>query len=269
MQRRWLWSGIILLGFISLFCSSCVPQQVQTKPAVYYVTPVITYLKECPAYDCKVVGEVYRADRLERLEVKGDWWRMRLAKGTLTGWLQRELLSPTPVAVSYYYVAAASLELRECPRPDCPFQKILMKGDRVQKIEDNGQGWFRVMAEKDASIGWVPVDQLSEKAQKAEVKPPPEKAYYYAAAATVNLHSLPLFSSTIVKSVPLNAKVEKLAQHGKDWFKVRHPASGAEGWVAAKDLKDSPVAAKKPRLKRKPKRKAKPKPAPPPEPEAM
>ncbi|MDD2904172.1 MAG: SH3 domain-containing protein, partial [Syntrophales bacterium] len=189
---------------------------------------------------------------------------MRLAEGTLTGWLQRELVSPTPVAAAYYYVAVDSLELRECPRPDCPFQKILLKGDRVQKVDANDQGWFRVLVEKDASIGWVPADQVSEKVQKAEVKPPPEKAYSYAAAATVNLHSLPLFSSRIVKSLPLNAKLEKLAQHGQDWFKVRHPASGAEGWVATKYLKDSPVPPKKPKLKRRPKRRVKPKPAAPP-----
>ena len=270
MQRRWLWSGIILVCGIALFCSSCVPKQVETKSAVYYVTPVITYLKECPGYDCKVVGEVYRADRLEQLEVKGDWWRMRLASGTLTGWLQRELVSPQPVAAAYYYVAADSLELRDCPSPDCPFGKILLKGDRVQKIDSNDQGWLRVLVQKDASIGWIPGDQVSEKVQKADVKPAPEKAYYYAAAATVSLHSLPLFSSPIVKSLALNAKLEKLAQHGKDWFKVRHPASGAEGWVATKYLKDSPVPSKKPRLKRRHRRRVKPKPAPPPpEPEAM
>ncbi|MFZ5452738.1 MAG: SH3 domain-containing protein [Thermodesulfobacteriota bacterium] len=274
MQRRWLCSGILLLCGIALWCSACAPKKVETNPAVYYVTPVITYLKECPGYDCKVVGELYRADRLERLEVKGDWWRMRLAGGTLTGWLQRELLSAQPVAAVYYYVAADSLELRDCPSPDCPFGKILLKGDRVQKIDSNDQGWLRVLVEKDASLGWIPGDQVSDQVQKAEVKPAPEKAYYYAAAATVSLHSLPLFSSPIVKSLPLNAKLEKLAQHGQDWFKVRHPASGAEGWIAAKDLKDSPVTQKPaPKKKRRFKKKAvpsQPKPgSPSPEPEAM
>ncbi len=87
----------------------------------------------------------------------------------------------------------------------------------------------------------------------------------YAAAATTYLYSLPLFSSKIVKSLPLNEKLEKLVQHGKDWFKVRHLASGAEGWAAARDLKDAPVTAEPP----KPKRKFRKKPAPkkPPQPE--
>lgn len=274
MQRPWRWSGIILLCFIALMGSSCVPKQVETKPSVYYVTPVITYLKECPGYDCKVVGELYRADRVEQLEVKENWWRVRLDKGTLTGWLQAELLNPTPIEAAYYYVAADSLELRECPSPDCPFRKILLKGDRVQKIDANDQGWLRVLVEKDAGIGWVPAAQVSDQAVKPESKPAPEKEYYFAAGATVNLYSLPLFSSKVVKSLPLNEKVEVLVHHGKDWFKVRHLASGAEGWAAAKDLKTSPVAAEPPKPRKKFRRKPAPKQPPPPEaappePEAM
>jgi len=274
MQRPWSRSGIIPLFFIALILGSCAPPPVATKPSVYYVTPVITYLKDCPGYDCKVVGELYRADRVEQLEVKDQWWRVRLDKGTLSGWLQAELLSTTPVEAAYFYVAADSLELRECPSPDCPFRKILLKGDRVQKIAENDQGWLRVLVEKDAGIGWILAAQVSDQAPKPEPKPAAEKEYYYIAAATVNLYSLPLFSSKVVKSLPLNEKVEKLVQHGQDWFKVRHPASGAEGWAAAKDLKTSPVTAEPPKPKKKFRRKPAAKPLPqveeaPLEPEAM
>jgi uncharacterized protein YgiM (DUF1202 family) len=265
---------MLSLLLIAFFISSCVPKPVEIKPSVYYVTPVITYLKDCPGYDCQVVGELYHADRVEQVEVKDNWWRVRLAGGTLTGWLQPELLSPTPVAAAYFFVAADSLELRECPSQDCPFRKILLKGDRVQKIDENDQGWLRVLVEKDASIGWVLNTQVSDQAVKPEVKPAPEKEFYFAAAATINLYSLPLFSSKVVKSLPLNEKVEVLVHHGKDWFKVRHLNSGAEGWAAAKDLKSAPVEMEPP----KPKKKFRKKPAPPkspqpqevpPEPEAM
>lgn len=262
MKNPWRWSGFLLFFLIALFISSCVSttQQKETRPAVYYITPVVTYLKECPGYDCKVVGELYRADRVEQLEVKDNWWRVRLAGGTLTGWLQPELLSPTPVTPENFYVAANSLELRECPSPDCPFRKILLKGDKVQKIDQNDQGWLRVLVEKDASIGWIPVGQVTDRAEKPAAKPdqPVEKAYLFAATASVNLYSLPLFSSKIVKSLPLNEKVEILVLHGKDWFKVRHLNSGAEGWAAAKDLKSAPVDAEPP----KPKKKFRKKPAP-------
>jgi len=271
------WSGITLLFFVAIFISSCVPPPVAPKPSVYYVTPVITYLKECPAYDCKVVGELYRADRVEPLEVKDNWRRVRLEKGALTGWLPQELLSPTPVEALNFYVAADSLELRECPSPDCPFRKILLRGDRVQKIDENDQGWLRVLVEKDASIGWILASQVTDQAPRTEAQPDAAKEYLYAAAASMNLYSLPLFSSKIVKTLPLNEKVEVLVHHGKDWFKVRHLASGAEGWAAAKDLKSAPVSTEPPP---KPKKKFRKKPAPPkppqpgpdeapPEPEAM
>jgi uncharacterized protein YgiM (DUF1202 family) len=170
-------------------------------------------------------------------------------------------------------VAVDSLELRECPSPDCPFRKILLKGDRVEKIAENDQGWLRVLVDKDASIGWVPLSQLSEHPAQPPIKTEAEeKTYLYAAAATTELHSLPLFSSKVVKTVPLNEKLEVLVQHGKDWYKVRHVASGAEGWAAARELKNSPVATKslkpKRRFHRKPVPKTKPEEAPL-EPEAM
>ncbi len=267
MAGRWRWPSIFFLLAIVIFPSSCTPKKnIETKPPAYYATPVITYLKECPGYDCKVVGELYRGDQVEQLEVKGDWWRVRATRSNFKGWLQPELLSPGPVPLENYYVAVDSLELRECPSPDCPFRKILLKGDRVEKIAENDQGWLRVLVEKDASIGWVPLDQVSERPEQPAIKPEPEeKAFLYTAAASVNLHSLPLFSSKVVKALPLNEKVEKLAQHGKDWFKVRHLSSGAEGWAAARDLKDSPVAAQPPKPKKKFRKK--PTPSKPPQPE--
>jgi uncharacterized protein YgiM (DUF1202 family) len=273
MESRRQWSRIVLFLCLAFFLSSCAPKQIETKPPAYYVTPVITYLKDCPASDCKAVGTLYRGDEVEKLEVKGRWWRVQTKRNNLKGWLQPELLSSEPVPLDNYYVAVDSLELRECPSPDCPFQKILLKGDRVEKIAENDQGWLRVLAEKDASIGWVPLAQLSEHPAQPPIKTETEeKTYLYAAAATTNLHSLPLFSSKVVKTVPLNEKLEVLVQHGKDWFKVRHQASGAEGWAAARELKNSPVATKtlkpKRRFHRKPVPKTKPE-EPPLEPEAM
>jgi len=273
-MESWRWSSIFLCIGIALFFGSCAPQQIETKPAAYYATPVITYLKECPGYDCQVVGEVYKGDQVEQLEVKDHWWLVRTKRNNLKGWLQPELLSPEPVPVDNYYVAVDSVELRECPSPDCPFRKILLKGDRVEKIAENDQGWLRVLVEKDASIGWIPLAQLSERPEQPAIKTEAEeKAYLYAAATTIDLHSLPLFSSKVVKSLPLNEKVEVLVQHGKDWFKVRHLLSGAEGWAAARDLKDAPVIAEPPKPKRKFRKKpAPPKPQPaeaPLEPEAM
>ena len=270
MKKSWRRSSIILLVLVVFSLSSCHPIPVETRPSIYYVTPVITYLKECPSYDCKAVGELYRAEQVERLEGEADWWRVQAKRSGLTGWIQSELLSPKPLTIDIFYVAANTLELRECPSPDCPFRKMLFLGERLQKIDENDQGWLRVLVEKDASIGWVPAAQLTDRAVKPAAQPRDEKSYLYAAAANVNLYYLPLFSSKIVKTVSLNEKLEKLVQHGKDWFKVRHLDSGAEGWVAAREIKASPVA-KPLKRKRRHRRKAAPKPPEqaPLEPEAM
>jgi hypothetical protein len=268
MKNSWRRSSLILLLLIAFCISSCTPLPLEPKASVYYVTPVVTYLKECPAYDCKAVGDLYKTDQVEQLEVKDGWWRVQAKRTGQIGWLPRELLSPMPVPVEYYYVAADSLELRECPSLDCPFRKILFKGDRVQKIAENDQSWLRVLVEKDASIGWIPASLLTDRAEKPIAKPVEKKSYLYAAGANVNLYSLPLFSSKIVKTVLLNGKLEKLAQHGQNWFKVRHLKSGAEGWAAARDLKTSPVAQAPLKKKRRFRRKAAP-PKPPLEPEAM
>jgi uncharacterized protein YgiM (DUF1202 family) len=273
MESRWRWSSIFLCFCIALFLNSCAPKPLETKPAAYYTTPIITYLKDCPSNDCKAVGEVYKGDQVDKLEVKDGWWLVQTKRNNLKGWLRPELLSPEPVPLDNYYVAVDSVELRECPSPDCPFRKILLKGDRVEKIAENDQGWLRVLVEKDASIGWILLSQLSERPEQPAIKlESGEKTYLYAAAAATNLHSLPLFSSRTVKTLPLNEKVEVLVQHGKDWFKVRHSPSGAEGWAAARDLKESPIAPKPPKKKRRYRQKpAPPKPQPeaPLEPEAM
>ncbi len=271
------WVSILLCLCLSVSLGSCAPQQKETKaPPAFYSTPVITYLKECPGFHCKAVGELYRGDQVEQLEVKDDWWRVQATRSHVQGWLPRELLSPEPVPLENYYVAVDSLELRECPSPDCPFRKILLKGERLEKIAENDQGWLRVLVEKDASIGWVPLAQLSEHPAQPPLKPEAEeRSYLYTAAAATNLYSLPLFSSRLLKTLPLNEKVEVLVHHGKDWIKVRHLESGAEGWAAAKYLKESPVTAAPPKPRRKYRKKpAAPKPALPSEaaplePEAM
>ncbi len=260
--RRLAWVIILLLIPLSGFSCKHQPPS-ETKPSVYYVSPVITYLKECPGYDCKVVGELYQADQVEQLEVKDNWWRVKAVRGNLTGWLQPELLSPTAITPEIFYVAVDNLELRECPGPDCPFRKMLLKGDRVQKIAQNDQGWYRVLVEKDAGLGWVPVELVTDKADiaaKVEVKSG-EKSFLFVAQDNVSLYSLPLFSSKVVKSLPLNEKLEK------------HLASGAEGWAAGRDLKTEPVTAEPPKPKKRFRKKpAPPKPQPgeaPLEPEAM
>jgi hypothetical protein len=97
--------------------------------------------------------------------------------------------------------------------------------------------------------------------------------YLYAATATLELRLLPLLTSQVVKVLKFNDKVEKLAQSGADWLKVKYPETGAEGWAPAQVLAGSPLAAPKvfPPIKKKPVKKPVRQPARPgtPEPEEI
>lgn len=86
-------------------------------------------------------------------------------------------------------------------------------------------------------------------AQVAQASPGPvnpaaavsRKSYLFVAASSLNLYSLPLASSPLVKVLHGNDKVEKLSESGSGWFKVRHLLSGAEGWTLGRYFKEAPI----------------------------
>ncbi len=67
------------------------------------------------------------------------------------------------------------------------------------------------------------------------------KNYLFVAASSLNLYSLPLASSSLVKVLHGNDKVEKIAESSSGWFKVRHLLSGAEGWSLGRYFKETPI----------------------------
>ncbi|MFA5089303.1 MAG: SH3 domain-containing protein [Candidatus Omnitrophota bacterium] len=251
---------VIISILSSIFLISC-----STPPKIdsFYSIPAVSYLRECPNYDCAVVTEVYNADRV-RLLGKNDtgWWQVQSLRDQKTGWTQRDLLSEAPIVAKNYYVTVDGLPLRDSPGDDVISRNLLAYGDKVQKIAEK-DNWWRVLVEKDKSIGWIPATQASEKwpvpseMEKSKsgesdqavkgsptATPPVKPGFYFVAAETLNLYLLPLDSSQVVKVLILNDKVETISQHGSDWFKVRYRATGAEGWVQARFLKEFPVTKK-------------------------
>jgi uncharacterized protein YgiM (DUF1202 family) len=221
------------------------------------------------------VAEIYSTDELIVLE-RGDqgWWRVQSQRDEKTGWTQRDLLSKSPVGAEDYYITPHAVPLRDAPGQDVTSRKMLMHGDKVQKIAEQN-GWWRVLAEKDKSLGWIPAKTVSPtppgqqrsgqddgqtagKAAETSVPAPAARpSSLYVAAASLNLHVLPLRSSQVVKVLKINDKVEKVSQAGSQWLKVRYSDTGAEGWALAQYLKDSPVTAKTqiiPQIPRSPKR---------------
>ncbi len=244
---------LIIVLLISLLVYSCA---VNNKTVDYYYSiPTVSYLRDCPGYDCRVVGEIYNANEVKFLE-KSDsgWWRVQSRRDQKIGWIQGDLLSNVPLIQNNYYVVADELPLRDSPGEDIISRKLLGYRDEVHKIAEK-DGWWRVLAEKDKAIGWIPAKMVSETRPEQPVGPgktdeissttsPPENSYYFVAAENLKLYIIPSIPSQVVKELKLNDKVEKISQSGSLWVKVRYPATGAEGWAEVRYLKDSPITDK-------------------------
>ena len=250
----------IILILTSIFLISCA-----TPPKIdsYYSIPTVSYLRECPNYECPVVTEVYNGDKVKLLEKnEAGWWQVQSLRDHKIGWTQRDLLSEAPIVAKNYYVTADGLPLRDSPSEDVVSRNLLGYGDKVHKIGQKGV-WWRVLVEKDKTIGWIPAAQVSgvqpapegmetgkspesdQSVKGAPATTPPVKAgFYFVAAETLKVYLIPLTTSQVLKVLILNDRVEKISQHGSDWFKVRYLATGGEGWVQARYLKDSPVTKK-------------------------
>lgn len=266
MYRKTL-SGLLLAVLIIILQSACAGPKASLTPELNYIISVITYLRECPEYDCKAVSELYKGDRVELLEKRENGWgKARSERTGHVGWLQTTILNREPVSVVVFYVTPETIPLREGPGQDYPSRKLLYRGEKIQKIDENDQGWWRVLTEKDKNIGWIPADLVSERfvpPVTVSTAKSAQKTYYYVASPSLNLQSLPLSSSKVVKVLQSQDKVEKLSQSNSEWYKVRHLTSGAEGWVIARYLKDSPVLTKPltvPQKKKSKKKTAYPKP---------
>ena len=63
-----------------------------------------------------------------------------------------------------------TVHLRECPKDLCPALQLLSRGDQVQKIEQNDQGWWRVLVIESRNLGWLPAKILAENLEEAQAR---------------------------------------------------------------------------------------------------
>lgn len=259
--RRYPGPFLAVWGLV-LFCSCAATHQ---NKEVFYSVPPVTYLRECPDFDCPPVGELYNSDQVKLLaEADHGWWQVQVQRDQKVGWTRRDLLSETPIQAETYYISAEGVPLRATPNKEVISRTRLAYGDKVQKIGEQGS-WWRVLAEKDKSLGWIPAETaVAEPPEKLGIKPapyddskkpgktssgkassksPPSPQVFYVAADVVNLHLIPFAGSQVVKVLGVNNKVEKISEAGS-WVKVRYPDTGAEGWVWGRYLRDSPVTDK-------------------------
>jgi uncharacterized protein YgiM (DUF1202 family) len=272
---QWSFRSILLLAALAMLAGACAMPAPPGSPAgYYYLTSDMTYMRDAGAYNANVVGQLYKGERVEKLEDSGaGWWRVHSGRSGLYGWVAGKLFSPVPVPVPHLLVTQ-TVNLRECPRIYCPSLQMLSRGDRVQKVEQNDQGWVRVLVVKSRNLGWLPAKALSESLEQPLAKKT-APAYLFVAVRGLKLRQQPLVTAEVIKPLQFNDQVEKLDENHEGWIEVRQPASGAVGWVQARYLEIQP--RKSPRFWGKPRRK-KPQPskplqpaesAPTPEPEIM
>jgi uncharacterized protein YgiM (DUF1202 family) len=237
-------------------CAAKLPPALEA--ANYYLTSEIAYLRDTPGYEGNILGQLYKDDRVEQLESnEAGWWRVRSGRTGQTGWVQGELFSPNPVALVYFYVTR-TVSLRECAGETCPSLQLLYRGDQVQKVEENDQGWWRVLVARSRTLGWLPAAVVSDHLEKAAAGKP-ENPYHYVAVKALQLRRQPAPGAKIVKTLRLNDQLLELEVNPTGWVKVRQPATGAEGWVKGRYLKALPVRVapevKKPATKKPEKKK--------------
>jgi len=236
MGHRHLARGLLLLGLIITLLPACEPPRTYpVTPSYYYVVPTTTYLRSCASYadTCYVVAQVCSGDRVTVLDRNDyNWARVQLDRSGVIGWIPGDLITPSPVPSSFY-VAWSNVYLRDCSDYNCRALELLYRGDRVEKIDQDYRGWWRVRSIKSGIIGWIPASATS-----ASPGPP----YFYVAIQGLNLRAGPSTGSRVLTSLSLNDRVEMLGANAGGWSQVRDLRTNIIGWVASRYLESFPVS---------------------------
>ncbi|MEJ2673320.1 MAG: SH3 domain-containing protein [Deltaproteobacteria bacterium] len=228
--------GLLLILMALALLSGCQPPVTTggypVSPTYNYVAPTMTYLRDCPGYDCGIVTEVYSGDRVVILD-RNDfgWARVQLERTGGIGWIPSDLLSYSPVPASFY-VSLTTAYLRTCADYNCPAVQLLHRGDRVDKLDQDSRGWWRVRAFSSGKSGWIPAAALSIR---------PGTPYYYVNVNGLNLRSGPSTAYKVLTTLGLNERVELVGSGVGGWLQVRDSRTNIIGWVAGRYLESSPV----------------------------
>jgi uncharacterized protein YgiM (DUF1202 family) len=243
--------AILLFILMVILAVGCAAPPPHSPEGDFYLLTDMTYMRDTATFDSNVVGQLYKGDQVEKLEAgPPGWWRVRSGRTGQNGWVSAELFTPTPVPVPLFSVTH-TVSLRECPKEFCPSLQQLSRGDQVQRVEQNDQGWCRVLVAKSHNLGWLPAKVLAEHLEEPQAKAP-EPLYYFVAVRRLTLRREPLVTAEAVTLLQFNDQVERQDRNPAGWVKVRQPASGAVGWVQERYLEVTPL--KYPRFE-KPKKK--------------
>ena len=76
-----LWDNfrsILLTTLLLVLAGACAAPPPPAPEGDYYLTADMTYLRDKAAFDSNVVGQLYKSDQVERLDIgPSGWWRVR------------------------------------------------------------------------------------------------------------------------------------------------------------------------------------------------
>jgi hypothetical protein len=143
-----------------------------------------------------------------------------------------------------------SVYLRNCADYNCTGLELLHRGDRVDKLDQDSRGWWRVRSFRTGNVGWIPAAALS-------IQPGPP--YYYVNVNSLALRSGPSTGNRILTTLGFNQQVEVLGSGPGGWLQVRDARTNTIGWAYGRYLESFPVSAPRSAPKR-PSRKSAPEP---------
>ncbi len=124
-------------------------------PPGYYVAWTSVYLRDCADYNCRAVELLHRGNRADKIdEDYRGWWRVRVAKSGLTGWVPAAAMASTP-GPPYFYVAVDGLALRAGPSTGNLILTTMSLNSRVEMLGMNAGGWSQVRDLRTDRIGWA------------------------------------------------------------------------------------------------------------------
>lgn len=231
------------MAWLLVFVAACTSSQYYAytpaqppppTPSYSYILPSSTFLRGCASYgdDCAIVAQAFAGDRVQVLN-RNDWgWaEVRLERTGTVGWLPGDLLSPSPLS-PVFYVASATQYLRECGDYNCRGLELLHRGDRVEKLEQDARGWWRVRSAKSGRLGWLPAIAVSSK---------PGPPFYYVNVSSLALRAGPGTGHKVLATLSLNDQVEMLGISPAGWAQVRDVRRQIIGWCASRYLEAFPV----------------------------
>jgi serine/threonine-protein kinase len=144
-----------------------------------------------------------------------------------------------------------SKNIRSGPGLEYKKRHIAYPGDRVQVLNQtfnaDNYPWYEIYFPKSRARGWIAGHLLAVDGQKV-IQPQPSKsirpvtnAKIAGTSGTKNLRSGPGTQYSILASLPTGEKVKILNRDqdsgGYLWYKIYHPSSGTQGWIAAQLVK--------------------------------